>query len=40
MMVFESCLQAQVAYKSITNIKKVEISEWFLPTKISDLASF
>jgi hypothetical protein len=29
-----------VAYKLIMNIKKVEKSEWFSPTKISHLAYF
>jgi hypothetical protein len=38
-MVF-ACLQAQVAYKLITNIKKVEKLECFLPTKSSNFACF
>ena len=38
-MVF-ACLQTQVAYKLIKNIKKVENSECFSPTKSSDFTRF
>ena len=31
---------SQVAYKVATNIKKVENSEWFSPTKISEFSCF